>query len=91
MKHGTLGAYQYHRCRCDQCRTATTVYSKKARARRFAATQAGGEPPSHGYSGYVNYGCRCDLCTAANTAYCLIRQRARRHVVKLIDQESALR
>ena len=31
-------------------------------------TPEDGQPPSHGLSGYRNYGCRCDVCSQANKA-----------------------
>jgi len=45
-------------CRCAYCSEATRAYAQALRDRP-------GEPPSHGYSGYVNYRCRCDICRAA--------------------------
>lgn len=28
IRHGTEGCYQYHRCRCDACRTAHAAYHR---------------------------------------------------------------
>lgn len=47
-------------CSCDECREANRLYHRSLRDRV-------GPPPSHGQSGYVNYGCRCSICTRANT------------------------
>ena len=32
-KHGTLGCYSYHHCRCDACRGANAQRSKEVRAK----------------------------------------------------------
>lgn len=32
----------------------------------FRRQNRGNEPPTHGKTGYQNYGCRCPECTEAN-------------------------
>lgn len=55
--HGTLTRYQYHGCRCDECRRAN---------REKQAALKGKPAPTHSVSGYRNYGCRCDVCREAH-------------------------
>lgn len=31
--HGTLNGYQYHRCRCVECKAARATYNREYRAR----------------------------------------------------------
>jgi hypothetical protein len=64
VRHGTTGAYDYHRCRCDRCRAAKAAYKVRWRARQqLAATDS-----RHGSIGaYTNYGCRCAPCRQAMT------------------------
>jgi hypothetical protein len=50
-------------CSCDACREANRLAGRALRERE-------GPPPSHGLSGYSNYGCRCAICTRANTERC---------------------
>ena len=43
-----------------------TVTCTCRRANRDATRALKGKtPPTHGESGYMNYGCRCDVCKAA--------------------------
>ena len=66
-RHGSLGAYTNHRCRCQRCRDA---YSRYQVPIRQAFRQHGLEPddPRHGTdNGYTNYGCRCPDCTDARS------------------------
>lgn len=71
--HGTISRYRRRvdPCRCEECRRANREYVASLKHR-------GGEPPSHGYSGYVNYGCRCQICTTANRVQCRAQRAARR-------------
>jgi hypothetical protein len=73
--HGTYAGYNRHRCRCADCRTANTEYTRSARARlnRVPTKQI----PHGTRNGYVNYGCRCIPCRQADRAY-LREYRARR-------------
>lgn len=50
-------------CRCTECRTAKSDYSKAARERRIAETPF--EKVPHGVKGYYNYACRCGICKEA--------------------------
>lgn len=59
---GTVSKYQSG-CACDACREANRLVQHERR-------HSGAEPPSHGVSGYSNYGCRCEVCTRANTERC---------------------
>jgi hypothetical protein len=64
-QHGTISGYQYHGCRCDECRTAM-----RAAKRKWVASVKGTEPREHGtLTGYVNHYCRCDLCRAEGARY----------------------
>lgn len=56
LPHGTRCCYGYYRCRCEEC---TRANRENIRALK------GKTPPTHGVSGYSNYGCRCDTCKAA--------------------------
>ena len=59
--HGTLSGYQYHGCRCDDCKAANA-----ASFRRWRTTMRGTEPRKHGIvSAYTHYRCRCDACVEA--------------------------
>lgn len=61
-RHGTVNAYQYHRCRCASC---VTCYAA-ARAEWRNTTKAS---IAHGTrAGYVRR-CRCDRCKSAHTIF----------------------
>ncbi len=42
IPHGTFSGYQYHSCRCDDCRTAHNEYHAQYRERRRREKLAGG-------------------------------------------------
>jgi 5-methylcytosine-specific restriction endonuclease McrA len=70
--HGTAQGYNYHKCRCDRCRTWAREYHVAHRLKQAEQLTA-----NHGTSGY-NYGCRCDVCKAAakaNAARMYVRHR----------------
>lgn len=65
--HGTTGGYRYHRCRCEQCRSAWAAFKSADRRRRAGLIDP--EDERHGSAGfYVNHGCRCRPCTDAASA-----------------------
>lgn len=67
-RHGSIGAYTNHRCRCEVCRKSWRLFMAEKRAARVARLAT--EPVAHGlYSTYTNWGCRCDRCRRANTRY----------------------
>ena len=68
IKHGTLGGYTNHRCRCVDCTLANSIRQALYRPRIRAAGLPDNDPRHGTNNGYTNYGCRCDDCTAANTA-----------------------
>ena len=63
-EHGTVSMYMGAKCRCGECKAANSAYSRQWRAAR-----RGQQPPSHGYTSYVNYGCRCEVCSKAASEY----------------------
>lgn len=69
MKHGTLGAYKNHRCRCDPCKAANTAYMEEYRITLPVEVSELMSPVRHGTHATYSNGCRCDPCREANTAY----------------------
>lgn len=39
-RHGTIGAYSNHGCKCDRCRDAWNAYARDLRRRRMEAAAA---------------------------------------------------
>ena len=65
IPHGTLNGYQYHGCRCAECRSANHEKSVAWRS-RLSPEMAN----AHGViSTYTQYRCRCDACRIAWSAY----------------------
>lgn len=64
IPHGTRNGYNYHKCRCEPCRTAAGEYARKRAADRDPGSIPHGTP-----NGYKHYGCRCDKCKAAMKDY----------------------
>lgn len=59
--HGTLGMYDYYKCRCDECREVWNTYQRV----RLAAKGIPEPGPQvlHGtLNMYTHYGCRCQGC-----------------------------
>lgn len=58
--HGSVNRYTSGKwaCRCKECTAANTAYNR---------TLKGRPAPTHGLSGYRNYGCRCDICRKAGS------------------------
>jgi hypothetical protein len=76
-RHGTLAGYNYHACRCDQCRDEFRAYSRYRRHLRSALLAA--DDPRHGrYTTYRNWMCRCNPCLEAHRAKCRANYLARR-------------
>lgn len=65
IKHGTVSGYSYHKCRCDQCRAASTEYRRKRRQRGINADS----PITHGTLTGYDLGCRCDPCRHGKSVY----------------------
>lgn len=60
MKHGKIGTYTNHACRCEACKVVGSASSRARRKKMF------GTPPiTHGITGYVTHGCRCNVCSLA--------------------------
>ena len=55
--HGSRSRYE-RGCPCDACRAAQREYTRSLRLK---------DPPTHSWSGYMNYGCRCDICRKAHS------------------------
>lgn len=64
MKHGTITGYQYHKCRCDECKEAARDYKRQYKARLLTTLNAHPDDPRHGKLGSYQAGCRCDSCLA---------------------------
>lgn len=76
MKHGTVYAYDFHGCRCNDCKEVKVAANASNREK---ASQKGLLPddPRHGtYSGYSYWGCRCAPCKQASQDYWLKRKYA---------------
>ena len=65
INHGTLTAYTYHSCRCDECRAVASAYNKQKHEERKTAGLAPGAEQHGTKNGYINYGCRCGECRVA--------------------------
>ncbi len=69
-RHGTVGSYTNHRCRCPDCTEAWRRYCIEDYLPRIRAVGLPIGDARHGtYNGYYNYRCRCDECRAANAVY----------------------
>lgn len=75
-RHGTLGGYINHNCRCAECRVANRDYNARRRKERKQGQKpsawavlrgASGEPRMHNRYTYSNWGCRCERCKADNS------------------------
>lgn len=69
--HGDPNTYNYHGCRCDECKEGYRLYQlSRTKARKLAGLDDNDE--RHGtYSGYANYGCRCPACREANRIHAI--------------------
>ena len=65
-KHGSRSMYNYHSCRCVECKEANKIGLGLARAARYMKNVPEGKV--HGTSTYNNYGCRCPICVEAYSA-----------------------
>lgn len=64
IPHGTVNGYDYHKCRCPECRAAKSGY-QRAHPRRPPK-----KPIPHGtITGYASYRCRCSDCQMAIREY----------------------
>jgi hypothetical protein len=61
-RHGSLGMYGNHGCRCAECRAANAAYQRELMA-RYKREGGRGE---HGTSYRYDTGCRCDACRRAH-------------------------
>lgn len=72
MKHGTISGYQYHKCRCTDCRNAKRKYEKKLKLKKLEGIPEliGPKPIQHGtHNAYTNRKCRCEICSAFMRGY----------------------
>ena len=77
--HGKATTYEYHGCRCDECRIASAARKARRRAERKRELAAGLYEVVHGRrSTYTDSGCRCRSCTTAHSAACAESNRKRR-------------
>lgn len=83
-EHGTVAGYNYWRCRCAECRAASTRDVARRYAERLAARVLvlgrwyAPRAYRHGsYNTYKNWGCRCSECTRANADYAWRRRHVR--------------
>lgn len=66
-RHGSLTAYNHHRCRCAAC---VRVHREANRRQRLERLEKGLAPddPRHGTdNAYSNWKCRCGPCRAAHS------------------------
>jgi hypothetical protein len=67
IPHGTVSGYNYHGCRCADCRAGAAEYRRAWRAK---LKQTPGKQVPHGTRyGYLEYGCRCYPCHRAKATY----------------------
>lgn len=66
--HGTIGGYNNHRCRCDECRAANT-----RNMRRYRDEKLTGPCPT--------VGCERVVSRAAGTGYCYVCSDDRRAAI----------
>ncbi len=64
VKHGTLTAYSYDKCRCTDCKYAWASYykEKNSKARIEKDNLLASYSGAHGSSYSYKIGCRCDTC-----------------------------
>lgn len=60
--HGTITGYISAGCRCDDCRSAWSVYQRERTARVKAEIANGARQVEHGTQRAYRAGCRCDVC-----------------------------
>jgi hypothetical protein len=68
IPHGTWNGYNWHRCRCAECRAANHAKNEARRERR-RSVQIPDDVKHGSYVTYVEYGCRCVPCCDANREY----------------------
>lgn len=74
-RHGTRTAYDFHQCRCAECKAVAAKYRRELRARVVVLAP---DDPRHGTeNGYGNLRCRCTKCTQAHARICRAKGRAR--------------
>lgn len=69
IKHGTINAYNNHKCRCEACKLAHREYQLVRVPIRKSKGLEPGDSRHGTYNGYANYGCRCEACKEANRIY----------------------
>jgi hypothetical protein len=75
-RHGTIGGYANHKCRCARCVEAIRAYNVALHAYR-AEHPLDPDDPRHGrFSTYVHWRCRCMPCTVAARHYYAARRSA---------------
>lgn len=85
MKHGRVGTYTNHKCRCAPCREANSKYVARRRVERLAEDKDPNDPRHGLASFYGNHGCRCELCRLAwNRDF---RERQRRKANKQVKNQ----
>lgn len=79
--HGTENGYNRYKCRCNECRSAHSLYGKKRRLDNSEKIQQNllfkikVGPTKHGtVRGYLEYRCRCTECKAEYSIYCKQRR-----------------
>lgn len=74
LRHGRVGTYTHHGCRCSDCLAASRDYKTEVRKRQLQRRvlvdgRLVHPDVEHGReNSYTNWGCRCQPCTTANTA-----------------------
>lgn len=83
-RHGKLGSYTNHKCRCDRCRKTLAAYQRDYTHRTglhrpmavYLAERAANHEYVHGTEGGYHRGCRCHACREASRL-ARARRRAR--------------
>ena len=75
-RHGSVGFYRNHACRCGRCSEAHLATVRREQQRRVSGGAKNDPTDSrHGkFSFYISYGCRCERCVTGAAEY---RQKRR--------------
>lgn len=65
--HGKYSTYVNWKCRCDECREASTKYHREGRlaAEERFRNRISDDDPGHGTASFYKRGCKCSACKKA--------------------------